>query len=79
MPSFKDTVSVIREGKVLGKTKVKISPNVIAARATFQIEKGDVVEWESETGTIRFKVLSSSYFGNHPAHYQLQIEPLTPK
>ena len=77
MPSFKDTVSVIRDGKVLGQTKAKISPKVIAARATFQIEQGDVVEWESETGTIRFKVISSSYFGKRPAHYQLQIEPLT--
>ena len=78
MPSFKDIVSVIRDGKVLGQTKAKIAPGVIAARATFQIEKGDVVEWESETGTIRFKVISSSYFGKPPAHYQLHIEPLTP-
>ncbi len=79
MPSFNDKISVIRGGQILGQTKAKISPSVIAARATVQIEKGDLIEWESESGLVRVKVMSSSYYGKRPAHYQLRVERLIPK
>lgn len=81
MQSFKDTISVIRDGQILGQTKARISPRVIAARATgaIQIEKGDTIVWESKAGLVRFRVMSASYFGKHPAHYQLQIERLMPQ
>jgi len=78
MPSltrrFKDTISVIRDGKVLGQTNAQITSNVIAARGTIQIERGDVIEWQAPTGLVRFEVTSASYFGKTPSHYQLRVK-----